>query len=42
MKKDKKKYQKPELKKNQPLVNITFVSGAVTITGGSPASGAPT
>jgi hypothetical protein len=42
MKKDKKKYTKPALKKNEPLVNITFATGNVTITAGSPASGAST
>lgn len=40
MKKEKKTYTKPVLKKNQPLVNITFATGAVSITGGAPASGA--
>jgi hypothetical protein len=48
MKKEKKSYTKPVLKKNEPLVNITFATGAVgttapgtvTITGGAPASGA--
>jgi len=42
MKKDKKKYTKPVLKKNEPLVNITFATGVVGISGGTPASGAPT
>ena len=42
MKKEKKKYTKPVLKKNEPLVNITFVTGAIQITGGTPASGGPT
>lgn len=42
MKKEKKKYSKPVLKKNEPLVNITFASGVVAITGGQPASGALT
>ncbi|HUT52586.1 MAG TPA: hypothetical protein VM658_04290 [bacterium] len=44
MKKEKKKYTKPIIKKNDPLVNITFASvgGAATITGGSVASGAAT
>lgn len=43
MKKEKKKYTKPVIKKNDPLVNITFASvGGVTITGGSAASGAAT
>jgi hypothetical protein len=42
MKKEKKKYTKPVLKKNEPLVNITFATGVVAITGGTPASGAPT
>jgi len=27
MKKDKKKYVKPELKKNKAMVNITFATG---------------
>jgi len=36
MKKEKKKYTKPVVKKNQPLVNITFASAAAG-TGGSPA-----
>lgn len=42
MKKEKKKYTKPVIKKNDPLVNITFASigSAVTITGGSVATGA--
>lgn len=35
MKKDKKKYIKPAVKKNEPLVNITFAS--LTGTGGGPA-----
>jgi hypothetical protein len=42
MKKDKKKYTKPALKKNEPLVNITFATGVVAITGGSAGSGAAT
>ncbi len=48
MKKEKKKYTKPVIKKNDPLVNITFASttttspGALTITGGSVAAGAAT
>ena len=44
MKTTKKKYTKPVLTKNDPLVNITFASvgAAVTITGGSVASGAAT
>jgi len=40
MKKDKKKYTKPVVKKNEPLVNITFASTATPTpvgTGGSPA-----
>lgn len=43
MKKDKKKYTKPVVKKNEPLVNITFASvatsGTATAygTGGTPA-----
>ena len=37
MKKDKKKYQKPELKKNKHLVNVTFISGpSIGCTPGSP------
>lgn len=42
MKKNKKKYTKPAVKKNEPLVNVTFASGVVAITGGSPGSGAAT
>jgi len=45
MKKEKKQYTKPVLKRNKPLVNITFATGAIgaiSITGGSPASGAAT
>lgn len=42
MKKEKKKYTKPALKKNEPLINITFATGVVAITGGSPGSGAAT
>jgi len=35
-KKDKKKYVKPEVRKNEPLVNITFASGtSIPGTGGS-------
>jgi len=53
MKKQKRKYVAPILKKNKPLVNISFASGGVTTTatttttgpvvinGGAPASGAP-
>jgi hypothetical protein len=37
-KKEKKKYIKPEVKKNEPLVNITFASAAIPGTGGSPGS----
>lgn len=40
MKKDKKKYTKPVVKKNEPLVNVTFASavgGTPVGTGGSPA-----
>ncbi len=40
MAKDKKKYTKPVVKKNEPLVNITFAStagGTPIGTGGSPA-----
>jgi len=34
----KKKYTKPSVKKNEPLVNITFLTpGNVPGTGGSPA-----
>jgi len=34
----KKKYSKPSVKKNAPLVNITFASaGSIPGTGGSPA-----
>ena len=44
MKKEKKKYTKPVLKKNDPLVNITFASvgAALTVTGGTVATGAST
>ena len=45
MKKEKKKYTKPVLKKNDPLVNITFASVAVgpgTMTGGGIATMAGT
>jgi hypothetical protein len=42
MKKDKKKYTKPALKKSEPLVNITFATGVVVVTGGSPGSGVAT
>ena len=35
MKKEKKKYIKPEVKKNEPLVNITFSSASnIPGTGG--------
>lgn len=40
MKKEKKKYSKPVVKKNEPLVNITFAStagGTPVGTGGTPA-----
>lgn len=45
MKKEKKKYAKPVVKKNEPLVNITFASplsptpggGSPVGSGGSPA-----
>lgn len=37
-KKEKKKYIKPEVKKNEPLVNITFASAAIPGTGGNPGS----
>ena len=33
----KKKYTKPSVKKNAPLVNITFASGSIPGTGGAPA-----
>ncbi len=37
MKKEKKKYVKPEIKKNKPMVNITFATGAaISGTAGSP------
>ena len=44
MKKGKKKYTKPTLKKNDPLVNITFASVGTTgtMTGGATAGGAAT
>jgi hypothetical protein len=36
---DKKKYAKPTVKKNEPLVNITFATGvALPGSGGSPGS----
>ncbi len=39
MKKEKKSYQKPEIKKNKHLVNVTFLSGpSVPGTPGSPGS----
>jgi hypothetical protein len=37
-KKEKKKYIKPEVKKNEPLVNVTFGSAAIPGSGGSPGS----
>ena len=37
MKKEKKRYAKPEIKKNKPMINITFATGtAIGATGGSP------
>jgi hypothetical protein len=37
MKKDKKKYTRPVVRKNEPLVNITFASGtSIPVTGGLP------
>jgi len=39
MKKNKKKYVKPEVKKNKHLVNVTFVSGPSV--GGTPGSLGP-
>lgn len=39
MKKDKKKYVKPEIKKNKHLVNITFTTGPSI--GGTPGSPGP-
>lgn len=44
MKKEKKKYTKPVIKRNDPLVNITFASvgAAGTIQGGAVAGGAAT
>jgi hypothetical protein len=39
MKKEKKRYQKPEIKKNKHLVNVTFLSGpSIPGTPGSPGS----
>ena len=39
MKKNRKKYVKPELKKNKHLVNVTFISGpSIGGTPGSPGS----
>jgi len=39
MKKNKKKYVKPEIKKNKHLVNVTFMSApSVPCTPGSPGS----
>lgn len=36
-KKERKKYSKPEVRKNEPLVNITFTSGtSIPGTGGNP------
>lgn len=39
----KKKYTKPQVKKNQPLVNITFatVGVSVPVTGGASAPAVP-
>lgn len=40
----KKKYSKPVVKKNQPLVNITFATGAgssIPVTGGASAPAVP-
>jgi hypothetical protein len=37
-KKERKKYIKPEVKKNEPLVNITFASTAIPGTSGAPGS----
>ena len=37
MKKEKKRYAKPEIKKVEPMVNITFATGvSIPITGGAP------
>gem|GEM_PF-4323704 len=36
--KEKKKYTKPEVKRNEPLLNITFASAPIPGTGGSPGS----
>lgn len=42
MKKDKKKYTKPALKKNEPLVNITFASATTPATTGTATVTTPT
>ncbi len=39
--KEKKKYTKPELKKNEPLVNITFASSTGTTVPGTGGTSAP-
>ncbi len=39
--KEKKKYTKPEVKKNEPLVNITFASATGTSVPGTGGTGAP-
>lgn len=41
MKKNKKKYVKPELKKNKPMVNVTFASGAAIPNTGGPVGTTP-
>ncbi|MFO8058696.1 MAG: hypothetical protein R6V10_15525 [bacterium] len=39
--KEKKKYTKPELKKNEPLVNITFSTATGTSIPGTGGTSAP-
>ena len=42
MKKGKKRYVKPEIKKNKPMINITFATGtSIPGTPGSPGSVTP-
>ncbi len=31
MKKEKKRYVKPEIKKNKPMINITFATGTAIV-----------
>jgi hypothetical protein len=41
MKNEKKKYTKPSIKKNEPLVNITFATATGTSIPGTGGSAAP-